>query len=274
MPEEIKEISQVNRIVRSGPITFGEVTYRPESSLGPRVQADFQLVVLHAGWLVVTVDDTPHELPPQHGILLGPGHREHFSFASHQPSKHSWCAVEQFAIPEWAQRSGREFGRPFPVTIALHRLIELGLSHGRSTPTSEDDPIILHLGLATIHAAAAAASHRPGRQLQTDIVIERVETFVAENYHDSLRLADLARAGGVSRQHLLKIFRGRSMPTPTNFLFDHRLNVAADYLCHTGLRISEIAQRCGFANPYHFSRKFREKYRLSPMAFRQQGWKG
>lgn len=43
-------------------------------------------------------------------------------------------------------------------------------------------------------------------------------------------------------------------------------------LAHTGLRIKDIARNRGFANEFHFSRKFKEAYGQNPRAWRQQNW--
>ena len=41
---------------------------------------------------------------------------------------------------------------------------------------------------------------------------------------------------------------------------------------HTGLSIKEIAEHCGFANAFHFSRKFKLAYGQSPRLWRSQKW--
>jgi hypothetical protein len=45
-----------NRRVHTDNVVFGEVRYEPGGLCGPRIQRDYQLVVLHAGDCHVTVD--------------------------------------------------------------------------------------------------------------------------------------------------------------------------------------------------------------------------
>lgn len=83
---------------------------------------------------------------------------------------------------------------------------------------------------------------------------------------------DLATAAGVSQQQLLKLFRNFIGASPTQYLYGQRLCVAAEKLAHTGLPIKEVAEACGFANEFHFSRKFKEAYGKSPRVWRLQEW--
>lgn len=39
----------MNFRVNRGPVTFGDVVYEPGGIFGPRVQRDFQMVILHSG---------------------------------------------------------------------------------------------------------------------------------------------------------------------------------------------------------------------------------
>ena len=105
-----------------------------------------------------------------------------------------------------------------------------------------------------------------------DQALARTERFISREFGQHISLMDLASTAGVSRQHLLKLFRNRRGTTPTQYLYQRRLRVAADQLTHTGLSIKEIAGHCGFANAFHFSRKFKAAYRMSPRAWRSQRW--
>jgi AraC-like DNA-binding protein len=46
----------------------------------------------------------------------------------------------------------------------------------------------------------------------------------------------------------------------------------AALLSATGLTVSQIADRCGFKNPFHFSRLLRKMQGVSPRQLRQRAW--
>jgi AraC-like DNA-binding protein len=213
-------------------------------------------------------------LAPGTAVLLSPDHLENFRFARETESRHSWCAIQVGAVPPALQKQVREARGPAPFTGAMASLHELALGGTREEEGNEylENRYALHLGLAmfcdfTLAVQAGGARSRAGED-----VIARVTKFISRELARPLALSDLARAGGVSNQHLLKLFRDRKMETPTRLLYAKRLEAARDWLAHTGLSIGEISDRCGFANAFHFSRKFRQAHGISPRAWRVKTW--
>ena len=126
-------------------------------------------------------------------------------------------------------------------------------------PVSKAVPLHDHayeaLAIAILCAFACAVSNGSRATETGEPVLLHVESFIAESYSRSVTLNDMARAAGVSRQHLLKLCRLSGKPTPTDQLYAKRLEVASDLLLHTGFSMAEIAEQTGFLNQFHFSRQ-------------------
>jgi AraC-like DNA-binding protein len=116
---------------------------------------------------------------------------------------------------------------------------------------------------------AAEAGRQQGSA--SDQRLERMRAAISSEYVLPLQLGDLARRAGLSPQHLLRLCRERGEPTPLEQLYRVRLENSADLLLHTGLSVKEISERCGFANAFHFSRKFRLWSGLPPRDYRARG---
>lgn len=58
--------------------------------------------------------------------------------------------------------------------------------------------------------------------------------------------------------------------TITEYLLEYRLSKAAGLLETSGLSISEIAAKTGFCDVSYFIKKFKEKTRITPNAYRMQ----
>lgn len=58
--------------------------------------------------------------------------------------------------------------------------------------------------------------------------------------------------------------------TPSQLILAMKMREARRMLKVDHLRVSEVADRLGFANPFHFSRRFKSFYRVSPSALRQE----
>jgi len=274
MPEILKNISRVNLRMRRGAVVFGEVLYSSGGICGPRVQHDYQLVILHRGELDLRLDDRRIEVAAPHAILLSPGHREHFNFSRDRETHHSWCSIDAGAIPQNLRRLLRSSCKPALADARIEALLELGKT---TFFAGQPDPVLentfhLSLGLALLTGFALGVQARIPVISQGDQALARAERFILKEFGQRVSLTDLATTAGVSRQHLLKLFRNRRGTTPTHYLYERRLCVAAGQLTHTGLSLKEIAEHCGFANAFHFSRKFKEAYRMSPRVWRSQKW--
>jgi len=276
MPENTKNISRMNFLETRGAVVFGEVVYAPGGVCGPRKQDNFQMVVIHRGSLTLRVDKAEIAVGPGQAILLTPNHREHFLFARECETHHSWCAIRPAAIPAKMRRFFRSVRKPAPFDSHLATLLKLGKSTISSFPASDPlgEGFCLGVGLALFFGFALAVQTGGSPKKAGDEALARMEDFISREYSKPLQLADMATAACVSPQHLLKLFRDRKLSTPTNYLYEKRLETAADLLSHTGLSIGEIADRCGFTNPFHFSRKFRQAYGQSPRAWRAKAWSG
>ena len=270
-----KHLSKTYARTQHGRAAIGDVLYAKGGSFGPRLQIDYQLVVIHRGSLTLRLDDEVLEVPENHGILLSPGHREHFYFSRERETRHSWVALAADFPSQDLREEFSRFRGPFPFLGRMASLLEvarLGL-----IPISNAMP--LHdrayeaLATAILCAFACAASNGNLTTETSEPVLRRMEHFIAESYPRCLTLNDIARAAGVSRQHLLKLCRLSGEPTPTDQLYAKRLEVASDLLLHTGFSMAEIAEQTGFLNQFHFSRKFKQAFGSGPLAWRGRLWK-
>jgi transcriptional regulator GlxA family with amidase domain len=81
---------------------------------------------------------------------------------------------------------------------------------------------------------------------------------------EPLDRAAVAKHVGLSTRQLDRLFArhlGKSFAAHYRSL---RLESARELLRHSTLTISEIAIVCGFANASHFSRSYKDEFRLSP----------
>jgi AraC family transcriptional regulator len=104
-----------------------------------------------------------------------------------------------------------------------------------------------------------AAQLRAAKQLLTD------------NTDETVLIADIARACGLSRQYFTKAFKAATGMTPHRWLQQHRVEMAMQLLGTTSLPIAEIAIGCGFADQSHFTRVFTRFAGSSPRNWRKQG---
>lgn len=91
------------------------------------------------------------------------------------------------------------------------------------------------------------------------------------NLHDKLPIPQLAKLCNLSVDHFSRVFRQLLGQTPTRFIQERRVAVAAERLIGSDDDINQIAADTGFANRYHFTRVFAQRMGVPPATYRRTG---
>lgn len=99
--------------------------------------------------------------------------------------------------------------------------------------------------------------------------IQPALTQIENAFHTDVRVADLARAVGVTPAHFRRVFKDIIGYTPKEYILYLRVTRAMDYVKSDLYSIAEIAERVGFSSGAHFSRVFKEHTGCSPIEYRR-----
>lgn len=94
------------------------------------------------------------------------------------------------------------------------------------------------------------------------------------NYTYDLKVSEFAEISNRSTSTFRREFEDHYHTTPGKWLTTKRLEKAKLLLETSNKTISEITFNCGFKNVSHFSRIFKEKFKLSPTEYRSKKNKG
>jgi AraC-like DNA-binding protein len=156
---------------------------------------------------------------------------------------------------------------PFVVlgtTIAVasfNRSAESGLTQGPK-----------ELALAQEMARRAVIRHAgfsAPRFASEDSRLRRVDGFIRDNLGSSFSLEAIAREAGLSRFHVLRLFKRAYGETPFKRVTRLRMEKAQARLARGSESVTEIAFACGYENSAHFATAFRRMFGVSPTAFRR-----
>lgn len=87
--------------------------------------------------------------------------------------------------------------------------------------------------------------------------------------HDSI--AQMARKLHVSVDHFIRLFKQVRGVTPGEFVVSARLETASSLLLFTRRTVSQIADELGYCDAFHFSKQFKMRMGVSPLAYRRGG---
>lgn len=113
--------------------------------------------------------------------------------------------------------------------------------------------------------------HRLSYQEKLCNTIVPAVKYIEKNYKDqNLTNEILAKECNISEVYLRKLFNKHLQTTPKQYIAEIRLQKARQLLTEGVLKISAISEECGFTNPYHFCRIFKQKTGLTPSEFMKQ----
>ncbi|BCH07506.1 AraC family transcriptional regulator [Mesorhizobium sp. 131-3-5] len=99
--------------------------------------------------------------------------------------------------------------------------------------------------------------------------IRRALLLMESNLQEKITVTEVASKLGISRRQLERLFATEIQISPMAAYLALRLQYAKTLLGTSDLQIGEIAYRCGFPNPGHFSRVYRQHAGGTPTAFRK-----
>ena len=104
-------------------------------------------------------------------------------------------------------------------------------------------------------------------ELPSDKVGPAIREFVLAHLSDeSLSVETMAAQLKVSRTNLYTIVHREFSVTPADYILDLRLK-KAETLLKQGLKVREVAMKCGFADPKYFSKVFKKYYGILPSTY-------
>lgn len=261
-----------NRSVRSPRAIFGQIRYLPGGYVGPRVQRDYEIILMHSGSCAVRIDGgASRPLTLGLAYLFRPGHQEHFLYDSRIQSHHSWCSLSPVFFPDALRQSldATPEGSGFAPSDCFMRIVSAAFLF-RSGQSASARQAVDTLGLALfaefIHMADHAAS--PIR----DASVSRVKQYMEDHLREPDCLARAVAVAGCSKSALSYKFANELGTSPARYLWRIRTEKGLELLTDTGLSIAEIADRCGFQSPFHFSRCVRLMQGLPPREIRRRAW--
>jgi AraC-like DNA-binding protein len=100
--------------------------------------------------------------------------------------------------------------------------------------------------------------------------LKQVNSFMKNNVHTSISVAEFAESYGCSSSNLYKLFKQNTGSSPQDFFIHLKMERARKYLLQSNLKVKEIAAKLGYSDPYYFSRIFSKHVGLSPANYRKE----
>lgn len=210
------------------------------------------------GRLHVTDENSPYE----------------FSWIGRGASTALWVPLDELGLPDAVIRDASNRLHTSPIhDLVVNHIAALT----RDGDELSADPAAAGLGTVSVELVralltSAAQANRYRRDALETASLSRIRGFVRKHLADpDLTPETIAAAHHISVRHLYKLCANADFSLH-HWVTSRRLEGAREELAGLVSRdrsIAMIAQRWGFSNPTHFSRRFRAAYGMTPREWRQ-----
>jgi AraC-like DNA-binding protein len=254
------------------PRVAGVATYPAGATFGPRRLREYEFVWIIEGEVEYRWGRATVAAPPGAIVLCRAGETDFFRFDPRGRTRHGYFHFSILALPAgWPDPAGWPLVRRASDDDLLRPLFRHLLTWAGKGSALQCELTIAHLLTAFI-SGETAIGDVPREPLPA--AVERALGHIHERLEREpdagLCLADLARAAGVNREHLCRLFTAATGRSPMETVRLARLDRAAMLLARSNYSIGEIAALHGFASPFHFSRRFKEAYGCAPRELRRR----
>lgn len=202
-------------------------------------------------------------------FVMSPGRAYRRKDSRRQPWRYRWLMLRGKRVDEALRLVGlppdKVLSRPGQIAQ-----LEPVFERMRVAFAAETTSVFSMCGLA--YACLEACAAGPGAVKPAKVEGHRA-TLAAEwlrqNYARGVSVEDAAKAMGLSRSGLFRVFREHTGQNPKAYLDHLRVEHARHLLSRGGYTVKEIAARCGFSDARHFSRTLERKTGMHPSGFRE-----
>jgi len=153
---------------------------------------------------------------------------------------------------------------PHEIQNLFDELIRSGQRGGR--PGAELSAKLLECLALKIAGARAPLAGADGLAFTT---YQQCRQHVETHFQRLKTLQRIAEECHVDAAYLCRLFQRYDHQSPYQFLLRLKMNLAAEGLQSPGALVKQVAERAGFADPFHFSRAFKSVFGVAPDTFRR-----
>jgi len=101
-------------------------------------------------------------------------------------------------------------------------------------------------------------------------LIYRLRRNIVSQPQKEWEIESISHDIGISKSHLQRLYKQLFSASIRDDVINARIKRAMQLLEHTDMRVSEIAEQCGYNNENHFMRQFKEKSGMTAAQFRRE----
>ncbi|WP_319560440.1 AraC family transcriptional regulator [Marispirochaeta sp.] len=246
-----------------------------DHSYGPTERSEFLLHYIIEGEGLYTVGKKNYTLRKHHAFLIYPDITTYYKADHNSPWKYIWIgfggtkALEYLRFANFNEtKLVNEFNNERALIECVNGMLEASQLTAANSLIRESYLMRFLATLIQEQQINDTASH--SYDYSSKVYIDHAIEFIEHNFHQNIRIKDIADYIGINRSYLTCIFKKQLQVSPQEYLINFRMDKAAGLLKTTNLSINSVALKSGYEDPFAFSKTFKKIHGVSPKFYRIQ----
>lgn len=242
---------------------------QPGHTWGPGVRDHYLIHLVVAGKGVYQVNGSSYNLQEGDLFLAKPSQLITYAADDTDPWEYYWVGFNGACANKLVQQT--PFSDVSPVhhckdpQLTRESIYNIYLARG---PEPQCEALMTgYLYLFMAQLMKEARESMPNAPSSSSQYVLAAIKYIQFNYSHDISVDDIAKAVGVSRSHLYRVFMSNVGQSPIDYLTGYRISEACSLLKNTGLSIAEIAVSVGFFDQFYFSRVFKKVKGVPPSKY-------
>lgn len=241
----------------------------PGHTWGPGVRDHYLIHLVVAGRGIYQVGEVSYALQQSDLFLAKPNQRITYTADEAEPWEYSWVGFNGACANKLVQQT--PFTSNHPVhhckdAAAIQKALD-DIYNARGPEPHCEALMTGYLYLFMAQLMKEAQDAQPNTGSSSSQYVHAAIKYIQFNYSHDISVDDIAKAVGVSRSHLYRVFMANVKQSPIDYLTNYRIDEACALLKNTQLSIAEIAVSVGFFDQFYFSRVFKKVMKVPPSKY-------
>jgi AraC-like DNA-binding protein len=225
------------------------------------------------GSVLGRADGVPFELKPGQSMLFAPNSLREYC-AGRRPPAYFVTVFKPAHSLNLAPLHNRILQAPPSLDADLEAIVSEARRPGQDSGLLSQALLLrLMIGLKRNFLALGPARKQPPvsslTRTFTRSVVERMELFIKQNYHEPITRGDIAAHLSMSPGHAARLYRAGTGRTLVDRITHVRIEAAKNLLLNSTLTVTRVALETGYASFSHFSKTFKDLEGVSPGDYRR-----
>jgi len=276
LPEYLQAELAAAELTRS--LFVSDIGYFPRARYHYRERiggCDTHIAILCAegeGWVELPESHPPLPLRPRQLYVIPAGTPHRYGASERDPWSIYWFHLQGSHAAELISLY-RMGGVPLSLPISVYARFVESFSQCYDLITGKTYAIGAHAHISQtmrhLMSTIGIGAGQSAQDKKTESYLELAVRYMTEHLTDAVQLSEVARHTGLSKQHLIYLFKRETGLPPIEYYLRMKMQRAGQLLDLTDLSVKEVGHAVGLSDPYYFSRLFKRMMGHSPTRYRQ-----